>query len=486
MTLVPNLLQRLNGNKLLLVALVLLLSLSACDALKKVPRDDSTAKNEDKELEEIQGQKKYNPKTGKYEHTTEVTQEVDTVRWTVSTPEEYPPITSGTSGNPGTNDPVVVAPGGEKLFSYNVAVLMPFLTNRFDPFNNRISDKSDLALSFYSGVKMAFDELSNEGVRLNVKVLDTKASEDEVRNILSSGKLQDAHMIIGPVTKANLKLVAEYARQNFKTIISPLSPNTTITTNNPFYLQASPSLKSHCDAITRHVKERYTTDQVMLVCRNKKAEIDRLKYFQDANHLFDGSDTSPRFEELIITDQTADFNEMDVTPYIKGGDTTTVFVVPSWSNESFIYSFLRKISIAQGDNKVIVYGMPQWMKFKRISYDYYEQLNVHISSSSYINEEDQAVVQFRQNFFNRYGAAPEVDAYVGYDLMRYMGRMIVKHGTKFQEAIDREQAQYLHTRYAFEPIAQEGTIAEQPVIERYENRYVNILEFKDYFFQLAD
>ncbi|MEM9824283.1 MAG: ABC transporter substrate-binding protein [Bacteroidota bacterium] len=479
----------MNGSKLLSFLLLFLLLAASCDSLKKAQRTDhSDSSNKDKtELEEIQGKKVFNPQTGKFEEVTVVGGTMDTIEWTDVPVEEKPPIISDGSGDSGirTGGGTITDPGGQ-LASYDVAVLLPFLGNKFREFENSIDDKSDLALNYYAGTKLAFDDLSSEGIQLNVSVFDTEASENKTRNLLKRSELMKAHLILGPVRRNNLKLAANFAKQNKKVLVSPLSPSTAVTTDNPYYIQVSPSLQSHCEAITRHVLDNHAAENVVLVCRNKSAEVTRLKYFQEANIAINGSSSVERLTEFVIPDQSVDLNETDLTPYIQDGKTT-VFIVPSFSNQSFIYSLMRKISVAKRQNKVVVYGMPQWMKFERAGLDYFESLNVHVSSASSIDLDDPNVLTFRQRFFDRYGMIPSVDAYVGYDVMMYFGRMIKKHGTAFNQVIDSEPKHQLHTYFSFEPVAPQSVNVENySAIDRYENKRVNILVFKDYYFQVAN
>ncbi|MEL6864377.1 MAG: ABC transporter substrate-binding protein [Bacteroidota bacterium] len=491
---VPNRLQQLNGSKQdtyagslkgLLMCL-LLICFGACDALKKVPQSQTpTEQNQEEDLGEIQGQKRYDPETGTYVHVTEITKDLDTVKWTDATATQNPPpITSeGVTPRPGGS---TADPGNQVLSSYNVAILMPFLTNRFNELDGGINDKSMLALQFYSGAKLALEELSEEGVKLNVSVHDSEASERKTEELLSSSSLYNANMIIGPVRKDNLKLVADFAKANGAVHVSPMNPSTGVTKDNPYFVQVSPSLRSHCEAITRHIKDRFEDDQVVLVCRNKREEVARLKYFQNAKFAIEGSTLADRFKEYVVTVNSADYEEMDVTPYIQEGDTT-VFVIPSFSNESFVYSFLRKVNLAKGNSTIYVYGMPQWQRYKRISFDYYEKLNVHISNSTYIDNEADKVRQFKQRFFDRFGTVPDEDAFIGYDVTKYFGQMISRHGTMFQDQLERYPNASLHTRFDFERILPSGSSSEDEdqKITRFENKHVNILKFQDYYFQLA-
>jgi len=475
----------LNGSKILLLGLLILFLASSCDALKKVPKEE---KKEPK-IGEIQGKKKYNPKTGKWETTTEVTEPMDTVAWKDPQRDAPPPIVSDNVGGekPGEKDDGKV-PDSEKLDRYKVAVMLPFMSNK-NPGGTSptIYDKSLLAVNLYGGMKMAFDDLSYEGVQLDVTVLDTEGSTSTTKSLLQRSEVQNADVIIGPVRKDNLKLVAEFAKANKTPLVSPLSPSTSVTEDNPYYLQFAPTLESHCYAITKHVRERYESNQVVLVTRKKSAEQKRMKYFQDANVKIEGSITAERFKEFVIADVSADLNEIEIRPYfVEGG--TTVFVVPSWSNETFVYSLLRKIRTAKGNNKVVVYGMPQWMNYNRISYDYYEALNVHVSSSVAIDPDAQEVEEFNRNYYYKFGTAPTEDAFIGFDITHYVGKLIKKHGNQFQQKIDTEKGEsYIHTKFYFDPMPGSNSNLENlSEVGRYENQHVNILEFKDYYFQLSE
>lgn len=486
---VPNRQRLLNGNNLLAFLFLCFLCFSwvGCDALKKVPTDDS---RDSGEIDEIEGGRVYNPETGKYEPVITVTETMDTVVWTINSPDDYPPIKSTTSsdGSDGdTTDPMQGGTTNVRLNSYNVAIFMPFLTNRFNSADLSIPDKSLLATHFYAGAKMALDKLSKQGVKLDVTVHDSQADNGVTQSLLESDDFQNSNLIIGPVKKSNLKEVAEFAKQRKIPFVSPVNPTTGVTDNNPYYIQVSPGLKSHCEAITKHASVRYNPKQMVLVARNKQAEINRLKYFQDAHFAFEGGETEP-IEEFIVSDQTADYGEMDVLPYMKENFDTTVFIIPSWSNEAFVYSFMRKVNIAKEDKAVVIYGMPQWMDFKNITYDYFERLHVHLSSSSYIDPDSPDIRDFKRKYFNAYGTLPTLDAYKGFDTTLYFGELISDYGTQFQTILDQRDAQMLHTKFDFERVASPDALATENFnLYKYnENKYVNILKFEDYHFQLAE
>ncbi len=490
---VQNLRQLLNGNKLTILLAFAAISLFSCDAFKKVQKDEPTVKKDKEVLPEIKGNTVYDPETGTYTHSTRVIEELDTIKWKINPQLDDPPITSDATRElrekplqpPGL--PPAVPRTSEKLPVYNVAVMLPFLS---DWSNNGTenNERSNPALFFYSGLKMALDVLSKEGVKLNITVHDTKASGPVVQSLMNSRELKTAHLIIGPLIKENIKMAAELTKQNRVPLVSPINPSSDVASDNSYFIQVNPYLDAHCQAITLHARERYRAEQIVLVVRNKAAEISRLKYFQESNQAFEGTDKVKRLKEFIVTDESADFNEMDVTPYLSEGDTT-VFIVPSWSNESFIYSLMRKIQLAKmekgPETEVVIYGMPQWIDYERISYDYYEQLNLRVSSGSYIDADSEQVKSFKKAFFEKYGAIPTQEAFVGYDVMLYFGRMMAKHGTYFQDRLDGEPAEYLHTKFEIVREIPLSAVLEEDYSKTnlFKNKFVNILKFQDYYFQ---
>jgi len=435
-----------------------------------------------------EGTKVFNPKTGRYEFLTEVKGEMDTVKWTDAGPSANDPIESDSlqylGPKPGITD--INADYGESgiLENYNVAIMVPFNSDKVNTLEGGIHVSSMPTLHFYEGAKLALNELSSEGAKLNVSVIDTKRSEAETSLILDRSALQNAHLIIGPYGSKPLEQVAEFAKINQKTIVSPVNTSEKITTDNPFYLQANPSLKSHCEMIMKHALNLYSPDQIVLVVRDKIAEVNRLKYFQNTHKLISGVNAVPLKEYRIDPVIAQEFGELDLSQYIQE-DRTTVFIVPSYSNETFVSNLMRQVEIAKVKNDVVMYGMPRWMEFERISFDYFENLQLHVSTANFIDKEDIKTKEFITKFYEKYGALPREEAFRGYDITLYSGRQLMKHGMYFKDVIDREDQQMLSTKYEFERFITPEDAANERFdkINYIENKFVNILKFEDFHFQ---
>ena len=488
MTSVPNRPQQLSGNKTIWLGICCVMLLGSCDFFRKAQTGPKPKPDDD--LGVIQGKKVYDPETGTWKEvvTTPVGMPVDTVRWSDLPDRTFPPITSSTPGSPesgtSSNTGPVVSPGGR----YNVTMLMPFLSSQNDASSSTIDSRSNLGIHYYAGAKMALDVLEQEGANFRVNVLDTEASANQTDKLIKENTdLAASHLILGAYRRDNVALLAAFAKDRKIPYVSPYNVLSGISSDNPNYIQVNPSLQSHCQAITRHIHQQFKPEQVVLVCLDSPEEIARLKFFQDENLRIQGNAAGKLFREFVVKDDSPDFHKFDLSPYLANADET-VFVVPSWAKEAFVYSFLRKAMITQQgqSGNIVVYGMPQWLDYENIDYDYYEKLNVRISASTFIDHNSQSIRDFKQAFFDRFAAAPRDDAYLGYDVTLFFGRMLMKYGPQFVNTIDQEHYQGLQTQFDFQKEVPPGAVGDDRLnrVDRYENKYLNILKFSNYHFQL--
>jgi len=493
------------NTKAILFLFVLLLSLSACDSLKQLQSttdDNNTSQSDDGELDAIEGKRVYNPETGAYEVVKDVTGDMEDVVWQEEE-NSAPPISSEAtdlieSGQtlPNTEGAGDYEENEDLLPTYNMVLALPFLANQVNSYDTKIDTRALIALNFYEGAKLAFDVLSTEAINLDVQVLDTRASETETRSLTYRNELSQAHVIIGTFKNSNTKVVADFAQQSKIPFVSPYYPHNNLVDTNKYFIQLNPSIKMHCEAVMQHIKSRYSADQIILVGRETRQEQGIMNLYQQAHFQLAGSSSVPPLKVLSINDQTASLENTKIKEHFLEGKKT-VFIVAS-SNEGFAYSLLRKMDIAKKnrdeenddigleDNELVVYGQPRWKDFTKISYDYYEKLNLHISSESFLDPNSFEVKSFKQNFYNNYGTVPTEQAFIGYDTVLYFGRMLKQYGPSFYNKLDQNYKDMLHTRFTINRVVTKPRTTGMENLnqfDQYENTFVNILEFKDYQFQ---
>lgn len=500
MTSVQNRPLLLSGSNTLALILALLL-FAACDLFAPIQttppggggNGDDT---EEEDLGEVRGGRVYNPETGEYEDAENIlADEMLTIEWEEVPTSDYEPIGSDRTTPIDIDDPIDGVDGEENpdlRDNYNVALMLPFLTNRFSETDAEIDKNSKWAIQFYAGAKVAFDKLEEEGANLTVSVFDTEANPSTVSNLLQEPAVEDAHLIMGSVQKSCAQRIADHAKFNQVPFVSPYIASQSITKENPnpFYVQIRPTLPTHLEVLMKHVTDNHKKENIVLVRREDDYEAALMQYMQQLHEDIVGSEYTSPLSEAIISDETASLENFEIETILKSS-RNTVFVVTSAEDKTFVNSFLQKAFNAtrEQNHRITVYGMPQWADFRGMDYEYYEKLNLHISSEQYVDSYAADVREFKKAYFDKYGESPSVEAFRGYDDMLYFGRMLQKHGLGLLNHLGEEQAEMFHTRFQLNPVTKITTSPfgeeEYGPIERFENQFVYILEFNNYHFQPA-
>ena len=154
-------------------------------------------------------------------------------------------------------------------------------------------------------------------------------------------------------------------------------------------------------------------------------------------------------------------------------------------------AFLRKLRASKGSADVEVYGMPQWMHFENIEPEFFTEMHVHVSTATFIRYDTEAVRAFRQLFYDTYGTIPDEDAFNGYDVTLFTGRMLKKYGLSFPQRLSTEEPfEGLQGMFQFAKVF--STDSSAPASDRLdqydylENIFVHILKYQNYRFLPAD
>jgi hypothetical protein len=478
--------------------LLLLLTASSCELFKPVDSGGTTTtdrRDRDREdLDPVQSRRIFDEATGSYIYVSAPTSPMDTVQWRDVTAETAEPV--GEDDTYAYQPPPEIDPpapgltpvrqtgtgrnGSRLLTGYGVDYVLPFLTDRTSTESEEIDPNSLWALHFYSGAEMALEALNAPDVAFDVRVQDSRGTAQRMERVIASPAFERSQLIIGPYLKSQVTQVAEAVRGLEKVLISPYSAATGVSESNTNYIQVNPTLETHLRSLLGHAFRTQGADRIVLVA--PAGERGRLAYFQDEYKLLTGDDAVEPLEEMIISGEVPDLSR-----YLRG--RRTVFMLPVYEDEAFVAAFLRQAYQAsvdeRGDN-VAIYGLPQWLNFGRLNGEFLEGTNVHVSSSVHIDPLNEEVRRFRRAFYDRYAALPRDEAYIGYDITKYFLEMAARFGTRFQFELENNPADLMHTRFRFSPVAvvpATATDLEEAVIDRFENKFVNILRYRDYTYQ---
>lgn len=487
MTSVPNHLPRLSGSKWITwgIACLLMASVTSCNLFKPVVNDDQTDVIKDDNLDPVTGKTKKDPKRPKKDTVVIAKPDApDTVNWVIEGDDldvivDNPAIDT-------TATPVVIPtdesdrsqlaiPRGVKKSAYRLSVMLPLYTDDFLQ-NNAVSSRAMRSLNFYQGIMMGVEQLNTEGINMTVHVFDTRVNP--VGALITNPDVQQSDLIIGPVVSDEVSQMAEIAKSQQKLLLS-LNSKEDLTSNNPYYLQSSPSFETHCNAMMAYINQHYPNNKIHLLGRDDEAS--NFSAIQSAWKQVTSAVTPlPAYR---VDGSKVNYDIRDFTQQLSRTDTT-IIVIPS-SKESFVRSMLRELSLLRRTYPIIVFGMPRWIAFDDIEPDYFEKTNVHLTSAEFIDDTAPQVQSFKNNFFQKYGMPPLPEAYKGYDFMCYFGRLLKDQGTDLLMYLNTSELPHplLHSKVNFKPIITFDDQAPGKLrIDRFENQHVNILRFQGYQF----
>ncbi len=529
MILARNPLQLLNGSKIWIFILAIVL-FAACDILKPVSNGNSNTNGDDNELGTIDSEKPvFNPNvdadgnvvdnSSTNNNTNNTTKNGDrdgdgVIDRVDKCPDLFGLVrlegcpepkknngntnngtgggkTNGTTTNNGTNnngktdngsvnDPKGNVPlsgnyveKGNLKSSYKVGILMPFFAQEVSTATT-MPASSIQGMNFYEGSLLALQQLSAEGVNLDVEVFDSRRSTAVVQGLVDNYTLGKMDLIIGPAASENVQLVSEAVSKKNNVPMVSLNLNSGLADKNPYFIQASPYFESHASATVAYIKKKYPNRKVILVVPREGKEVSRLTSYHSENN-------SVRYSEFFAEKTGSTFTFSGLSEMLSAKDTTVV--IAPVSDEFFAAALLRSLNSTKNSKSVVVFGMPSWMSYQGLEAATMEGCNLHITNGSFVNNNNEAVKSFKQNFFTEYGTPPTIEAYKGYDLTLYFGRMLNKYGTGFVNNLDQVDDDLLQSSFDFEPVfstESESGMSEDYKINYFENKFVHILRFKNY------
>ncbi len=367
--------------------------------------------------------------------------------------------------------------------SYDIAIMLPFNANSYIPnaSYDSIPEKSVMALELYEGMLVGLDHLQQQGLQLTAHIYDTEKKPSKVGRILSSPEVQGADFILGPIYNKPLKTVAAFAKERGIYHVSPLSPSTKVTSNNPYYFIANPSIETHCEALFNYLMEAHKNKHYVTISNatsSKESKTAGLFARFAREYVGNGE-----FSEVNMTQLNyASHTEEEIAAYLS--DTQENVIIVTSFNELFINDVIRKLHMLRDTYRITLVGMPNWLEISSLQLDYLAHLNFHVSTPFWVDEYSAVHQRFKQDYITRFQTYPSNNAAKGYDLITHFGRTLKDHGSNFGLFLNEVATQGTYTNYQFAPAVNNTFSSLTASPDYYENKYVNILRYRpDFIFE---
>lgn len=338
----------------------------------------------------------------------------------------------------------------EKQNIYDVLCLLPFS-----------GTDQDKGRSLYAGIKMAAND-AHPAVNIRITTFDATrldAQPEALRKILSTPEFD---LIISPYSTDDVNRVIDLTQGSGAVVLSPWNTSTSI---HKFakYVQLNPGLEAHFSGIVDWTAREYGADRTLVVGHKKDANlVDMLKeHTSDLENYYTSS--SPK-EDIHHLERLIESKNVKA------------IIIPSWrsSDEAYFLSLLSAINAARVGRTISVFVLSSWMNNDNINYSQFSGMDLHFTSSRFVNTDSRTFQRFESQFIDRYHYFASEEVYYGHDIFLMLSNWFSKEQSKMPDQIINNDCRDCFFRYDFvEKISESG----QPFIT---NDHVDIISFRDF------
>jgi ABC-type branched-subunit amino acid transport system substrate-binding protein len=374
--------------------------------------------------------------------------------------------------NPPKKEPPVAVPPAPTIADKqtDIALMLPIMAQQYHEGMNTdsLSEKSKMALEFYQGFLCGLDHLRMQGIDLPVQVFDTENNPAKVSRLLADSlTMRHIDLIIGPINNSELKETAAYAKRQKIYNVSPLSPATQNTKENPYYIIASPPIETHCSAIYDYIQHSYAAKRIITVAGKRNNEQSLAALFSQRA----AAKPENTMQVLPLSYKTGITSEADISAQMNLYERN-IFVITDFADEALIVDLTNKLNSLRNRYDISIFGMPNWIDLPNLPLDELANLDFHYTTP-FFDTRSPEIERFRQTFYAKYRHYPTETAARAYDIITYFGAMQDQYGRQAGGKLSDKGG--LFSNFKFRPVAGKTNKA---ITEYIENKYINIIRFR--------
>lgn len=328
-------------------------------------------------------------------------------------------------------------------------------------------------LDFYRGFLIGLDSVRMSGHSVNLNLYNTAHDYNRVSEIISSGALNKANLVVGPVYEDELIPVAAALRGKGIPVVSPLANLTQTTSGNVFQMSPSPATK--LDKVrnmfdgskrvviisTDNIDKEFDTE-VRSMLKDTSYVVEHKYIFEHPSIIEKREKDREKMREKLREEGVADSLMMiddtpspsDMSPLLRGEEPTVIAITAD--NEIDVDRILAAIASANialtaRSQKVVpfvVYGNNRWNRYRNIDRAILFADNVTMLSTYHARRSESVIKSFDKRFVEEFGALPSLYAYRGYDAAVVFVKSL--YGA-METAMEGAHLMPLLTPYIFEP-----------------------------------
>ena len=295
-------------------------------------------------------------------------------------------------------------------------------------------------MDFYSGVLIAVRDLGNEGINVNLKVIDT-AIEGKSSDIIDT---TSCDIVIGPVSYNDMNVFIG-GIPSWIPVISPLDPKVeALAGQYSNLIQAPTSHQTQYFELAKWMKEELAEeDRIIIITEKGYKESSVNKMLTAAVDSLGMAWNS--FSYSILEGRDI----LEPLTALMTDSATNRFIVASES-EAFVNDVVRNLNLLIHNKfEVVLYAPAKIRSFETIEVENLHNTHLHVCHSYSIDYDDAKVRNFLLEYRALFNAEPSQYAFQGYDIARWCIEMHSKYGRRWTENLDRHDKDMLQSYFKF-------------------------------------
>jgi len=316
--------------------------------------------------------------------------------------------------------------------TYKMSFLLPFYSKTAE------NSKSQFAIDFFNGAKLALDSLNKLGFKAEVSVFDTPNDSSVIEKLFDKQNVSQSDIIIGPLYSTAFVEAAVKANKKDIPIVAPFAQSKLIIEKLPTAIKVTPDVKQQYANLVKTVQKKHQNANVILLKNANPADKENIKLFKQA---ILESDYMPLKEVDYLGISSLKDN-------LVTGKTNVVFF-PSTA-QAQVLDFCAKAQSLINTFSIVLVGLDDWNNYESISYEQLNKLKFHFVNTTHSFSESDLFERFTEAYKLNYNKEPTVYAQQGFDVAWYFGKCLWEFGPDFLECLPYIPAyQGINNRYEF-------------------------------------
>ena len=361
--------------------------------------------------------------------------------------------------------------------AFKIAYFLPFYL-----FNNdstlkegEVSPKSRIALDYYQGSKLGFDSLKKDtNFWAEIYFFDTQNNLDTIKAIMAQDSMHTFDLFVGPLYRSNYEYVSQFAQQFEIPIVSPVKISSRVLLDKSQTIKVYPGEPAQIINMAKYVVEHYADSNLVFMNTARFAEQDNAKLLKKhANQALKNMgrvDTLTEFPMYTVSKQRVLKSLKDSTHYV------LVMISENQAYVSELLTILNDVVLSKKGISFTIFGPEKWISYDNLETSYWMNLDIHVTSTRYINYQSSDMSQFICSYRSKYKSEPSEFSMLGYDVSYYFGQSLMKYGPYMAKHIPEFKWTGVSTQFDFIQVGAESG---------FENQGMYIYHIKDYELELA-